>query len=186
MFQVICGRWWVLLLRGLAAIALGACAIVWPGITVWILMAVYGGFCLADGLSGLMLGFGGGKNGKVWWSMVFFGLLSIAAGIIAVAYPEITAFVLVTLIAISAIIRGVLEIASAIALRKEIDDEWVLVLSGVISIAFGVLLLAHPLAGTLALVLVIGAYMMVVGIMAVALSLRLRSLGKKRQAHAAA
>jgi uncharacterized membrane protein HdeD (DUF308 family) len=122
------------------------------------------------------LGLRGEPDGTVWWTMILFGFLAIAAGIAALAWPGLTALVLVTIIAVSAVVRGVLEIAAAFALRKEIDDEWVLGLSGLLSLAFGILLLVRPGEGALALVLLIGAYMVAIGVMAVALSLRLRKM----------
>ncbi|WP_437206357.1 HdeD family acid-resistance protein [Planctomicrobium sp. SH664] len=179
MLHAVCRRWWVLLLRGLCAIALGISAIAWPGITLVSLMLVYGAFCLAEGITGIMIGVGSGPQGRVWWPMVLFGLVSVAAGILAIMNPPAMAQALITVLAIVSIVRGVLEISSAIALRKEIDDEWVLILSGALSIAFGGLLLAKPGAGIEAMILLFGFYVTVIGVTAVALSLRLRRLGRK-------
>ena len=86
------------------------------------------------------------------------------------------AVVLLVIIALWAIIRGVLEIIGAIALRKIIQGEWLLILSGVLSIGFGVLLLLQPAAGALAVMWLIGIYMLAFGITTIALSLRLRRL----------
>jgi uncharacterized membrane protein HdeD (DUF308 family) len=177
MLEMICRRWWVLLVRGIIAILLGICAIVWPGITLVALAYVFGTFSLIDGVVSLIIGFRGESDGTVWWTMVLLGVIAIAAGIIAFAWPGLTLLVLVTIIAVSAILRGAIEIAAAIRLRKEIDDEWVLGLSGVLSILFGVLIIARPGAGLIAIALLIGAYMMATGIFAVALSLRLRRMG---------
>lgn len=134
MFPVLCQRWWMLLLRGVAFILLGIMAIVWPQITLYSLMIVYGAIALADGLAGIAIGLGGAGQGRIWWPMVLLGLLALAAGVTAIAYPGLTAVVLLWIIAVSAIVRGVLEIVAAIALRKELDDEWVLALSGVLSL----------------------------------------------------
>ena len=168
-----------MLIRGICAIALGISAIALPEITLWALIVVFGAFAIVDGVTGILLGLRGEPNGTVWWTMVLFGVLAIGAGVTAFAWPQLTALLLLTIIAVWAIIRGVLEIAAAIALRKEIDDEWVLGLSGLLSLAFGVLLMWRPGEGALALVLLIGAYMVAVGIMAVALSLRLRRMHHK-------
>ena len=92
--------------------------------------------------------------------------------------PGLTLIVLVTIIAISAIVRGAFEIYAAIRLRHEIDDEWILGLSGVMSIIFGGLIMWRPGAGLIAIALLIGAYMMALGVFGVALSLRLRSMGR--------
>jgi uncharacterized membrane protein HdeD (DUF308 family) len=176
MLQTICGRWWVLLLRGIVAILLGACAIAWPGITLMALILVFAAFSLVDGIVALVIGFRGESDGTVWWTMVVLGLIAIAAAIIAFAWPAITLVAFLAIIAVSAIVRGVFEIAAAIRLRKEIDDEWILGLSGFLSILFGALILYRPDAGLIAMALLIGAYMMALGILAVALALRLRRM----------
>jgi uncharacterized membrane protein HdeD (DUF308 family) len=167
----------VLLLRGLAAIALGICAIVWPGITLLALAFLFGAFSLIDGVAAIVLGIRGEADGTVWWTMVLLGVLAAIAGIIAFAWPGLTLLVLVTIIGVSAIFRGVFEIMAAIRLRKVLDDEWILVVSGLISIVFGMLILWRPDAGLLALALLIGAYMLALGTLAIALSLRLRRVG---------
>ncbi|SFJ63357.1 HdeD family acid-resistance protein [Planctomicrobium piriforme] len=179
MLQAICRRWWLMLLRGLAAIAFGICAIIWPQITLLLLIGIYGGFCIVEGIAEIALGVGGGHNGKVWWSMILMGLLSFGAGLVAIFYPGLTALVLLWVIAFSSILHGVFEIAAAVSLRKVIQDEWILVLSGVLSVGFGAVLLAAPREGALALVLLIGAYMIGMGVLAVALSLRLRHLAQQ-------
>jgi uncharacterized membrane protein HdeD (DUF308 family) len=178
MLDVMCRRWWVLLLRGLAAIGLGVCSLVWPGITLLALAFLFGAFSLIDGAVSIALGVRGEADGTVWWTMVSLGVLAAAAGIIAFAWPGLTLVVLVTIIGVSAIIRGVFEIAAAIRLRKLIEDEWILGLSGAMSVLFGGAILWRPDVGLLAIALLIGAYMLALGIMAVALSMRLRRMGK--------
>jgi uncharacterized membrane protein HdeD (DUF308 family) len=115
--------------------------------------------------------------------MVVLGLLAIVTGIVVAFWPKLTAEILVLLIAASAIVRGVFEIAAAIQLRKVIDDEWMLVLSGVMSLLFGVLFFANPREGALALMLLCGAFMIAVGGMMVALSLRLHHLHRRLAQH---
>jgi uncharacterized membrane protein HdeD (DUF308 family) len=179
MLQTVCGRWWVLFLRGLCAIALGVTAIAWPGILLWALVILFGVFSLIDGIAAMVLGFKGEADGTVWWTMVIMGLLAVAAGVIALAWPAITIVILLAIIAASAIVRGVFEIIAAVRLRKELDDEWILALSGLLSILFGGLILYRPDAGLVAIVLLIGAYMIAIGVLAIALSLRLRRLQHK-------
>jgi uncharacterized membrane protein HdeD (DUF308 family) len=176
---VLAQRWWVLLLRGICAIAAGIVTIAWPGITLLALVTLFGIFALVDGAAGIVLGIRGEEDGTMWWTMIVLGVLSAGAGILAFAWPGMTALVLLAIIATSAIIRGVLEIIAAIRLRKDIDDEWVLGLSGLLSLAFGILLWVRPGEGALAVVLLIGAYMLALGVMAVALSLRLRRIQHK-------
>ncbi len=178
MLFTICKRWWVLLVRGLAAIALGICAIASPGSTLLSLVFLFGAFSIVDGIAAIILGFRGEADGTVWWTMVILGLVAIAAGIAAYAWPGLTLLLLATIIAASAIARGVFEIYAAITLRKELDDEWILGLSGVMSVIFGLLIMFRPGAGLIALTLLIGAYMLALGIFAIALALRLRMMGR--------
>jgi uncharacterized membrane protein HdeD (DUF308 family) len=176
---VLAQRWWVLLLRGICAVAAGIMTIAWPGITLLALVTLFGIFALVDGAAGIVLGIRGEEDGTMWWTMILLGVLSAGAGVLAFAWPGMTALVLLAIIAASAIIRGVLEIVAAIKLRKDIDDEWVLGLSGLLSLAFGILLWVAPGEGALAVVLLIGAYMLALGVMAIALSLRLRRIQHK-------
>lgn len=179
---ILAQRWWVLLLRGICAVAAGIMTIAWPGITLFALVTLFGIFALVDGAAGIVLGIRGEEDGTMWWTMIILGVLSAGAGILAFAWPGMTALMLLAIIAASAIIRGVLEIVAAIRLRKDIDDEWVLGLSGLLSLAFGILLWVRPGEGALAVVLLIGAYMLALGVMAIALSLRLRRIQHKLKA----
>jgi uncharacterized membrane protein HdeD (DUF308 family) len=111
--------------------------------------------------------------------MVILGLLATVAGIVVLAWPALGIAALVTIVAVSALLRGTFEIYAAIVLRKEIDDEWILGLSGALSALFGILILYHPTAGVLAITLLIGAYMIAIGAFAIALALRLRMMHHK-------
>ncbi|HEU5181996.1 MAG TPA: DUF308 domain-containing protein [Candidatus Polarisedimenticolia bacterium] len=179
MLAAICDRWWVLMIRGMCAVLFGAIAFASPGITLWALIILYALFALADGIGGVMLGIKGGADGRTWWEMILLGLLGIVAAIVAFSWPGLTAVVLLYVIGFWAIVRGVLEISGAIKLRKVIDHEWWLILSGLLSVLFGAFLFARPGAGALALVLVIGGYMVMMGILMIALALRLRGLRGK-------
>jgi uncharacterized membrane protein HdeD (DUF308 family) len=176
MLEAICRRWWVHLVRGLAAIALALCAIVWPGITLLALVFIFAAFAIIDGAMSILIGIRGEADGSVWWTMVLLGVLSIAAGIIAFAWPELTLVVFLAIAAALAIVRGILEIVAAVRLRKEIQGEWLLALSGALSIVFGGLLIYRPDVGLVVLAILFGAYMMALGILSVALSLRLRNI----------
>jgi uncharacterized membrane protein HdeD (DUF308 family) len=167
------------MVRGLAAIALGICAMIWPGVTLVSLVFLFGTFTIIDGIAAILLGFRGEADGTVWWTMVILGLLAIAAGVAAFAWPGLTLLLLATIIAVSAIVRGMFEIYAAIALRKELDDEWILGLSGAMSVIFGALIMFRPGAGLIAITLLIGAYMLALGVFAIALALRLRMMGRK-------
>jgi uncharacterized membrane protein HdeD (DUF308 family) len=176
MLSTIMQRWWILLLRGISATVFGVLAIVWPGITLLTLVIIYGAVALIDGIAGIALGVRGGVDGRTWWGMILLGLLGVIAGAVTFVWPGLTAVVLLVIIALWAIVRGVLEIIGAITLRKIIQGEWLLILSGVLSIGFGVLLLLQPAAGALAVMWLIGIYMIAFGITTIAPSLRLRRL----------
>jgi uncharacterized membrane protein HdeD (DUF308 family) len=179
MLKTICDRWWVLLLRGLAAIAFGICAIMLPGITLVTLVWMFAAFSIVEGILEIVLGIRGEADGTIWWTMLLLGVLAIAAGIIAFAWPGLTLFVLTAVIAAYAIVRGVFEIAAAIRLRHEIDDEWMLGLAGLMSIIFGGLILWRPDAGLLAIALLIGAYALAIGVFNIAMAMRFRRMGRK-------
>jgi len=175
MLHALARRWWVLLLRGIAAILFGVLAFAWPGLTLVTLVLLYGAFALVDGVLSLIAAFtGGAKPVSTWW-LVVVGLLGIAAGVVTFLWPGITAILLVVFIGAWALVHGIFEIIGAIQLRKEIDNEWTLILGGVLSVLFGVVVLIAPGAGALGLVWAIAAYSILFGITFVALALRLRS-----------
>jgi uncharacterized membrane protein HdeD (DUF308 family) len=166
-------HWWVLALRGVAAIVFGILAFAWPGITILSLVMLYGAYALVDGVLAIVSAITGGSPAPRWW-LVVIGLLGIAAGILTFVWPGITALVLLFFIAGWAIAVGVFQIIGAIRLRKEIDNEWLLIVGGVLSVLFGIGVLLVPGAGALALVWVIAIYAIVEGIIFVALAFRLK------------
>jgi len=166
-------NWWLILLKGCCAILFGVLAFAWPGLTLVTLILLYGIFALADGILAIAAAITGGAQAPRWWLAVI-GLLGIGAGVLTFVWPGITALVLLLFIAGWAIATGIVQIIGAIRLRKEIDNEWLLVAGGILSVIFGLVLVAQPGAGALALVLVIGAYAIVYGILLVSFSLRLR------------
>jgi uncharacterized membrane protein HdeD (DUF308 family) len=165
--------WWLLLLRGLAGVLFGVLAFFWPGVTLATLVLFWGAFVLVDGVLSLVAAIRGGGAGARWW-LALVGLAGIGAGIMTFAYPGLTSLVLLFVIAIWAIVAGAFEIVGAIALRKEIDDEWMLILSGALSVIFGVILLMQPAAGALALVWMIAGYAILFGILNILFAWRLR------------
>jgi uncharacterized membrane protein HdeD (DUF308 family) len=181
MLLVYTRNWWTLALRGLAAVIFGLLAFVWPGITLLSLVFIFGAYALVDGAFAIAAGIRGAKGYKRWWLLLITGILSVVAGVLAFIWPGITALVLLGLIAGWALITGVLEVVAAIQMRKYIDGEWLLALSGIASVLFGVLLLLNPFAGALAVVWIIGVYAVVYGVLLLALGFKLRGL--ERAAH---
>ena len=173
MVHALAKNWWLLLLRGIAAIIFGLLAFAWPGLTLLTLILFYGAFALVDGVLAIIAAITGGSAAPRWW-LAIVGLLGLAAGLLTFLMPGLTAVVLLLFIAGWAIATGVFQIIGAIKLRKEIDNEWLLILCGVISVLFGVCMMLAPGAGALALVWVIGAYSVVIGALFVALAFRLR------------
>ena len=167
-------NWWLLALRGLCAILFGIMAFVWPGITLLGLVFLLGAYTLANGVLALVLAAKAPKGYPRFGSLIFEGILSIVAGLIAFVVPGITALTLLVLIAVWAIVTGIMEIVAAIRLRKVITNEWLLVMAGVASVGFGVLLLLWPGAGALAMLWWIGAFSIVFGVLYIALAFRLR------------
>ncbi|HQR19337.1 MAG TPA: HdeD family acid-resistance protein [Burkholderiaceae bacterium] len=168
-------NWWLVLLRGIAAVAFGVLAWVWPGITLISLALVWGAYALVDGVCALWSGWQTKDHGKPMWQVILIGVLGIAAGLFTFAAPGLTAIALLTLIAAWAIVNGVFQIAAAIRLRKEIASEWLMILSGALSIVFGGLMLTNLEAGALAVAWLIGAFAIAYGALLVVLSFRLKS-----------
>jgi uncharacterized membrane protein HdeD (DUF308 family) len=166
-------NWWLILLRGICAIIFGLLTILWPGLTLFTLIILYGVFALFDG--GLAIGAAimGDTPAPRWW-LALVGVCGIAAGAVTLAWPGITGLVLLFFIAGWAIVAGVFEIVGAIRLRKEIDNEWLLIASGVLSLLFGFLILAFPGAGALSLAFLIAWFAILYGILLVGFALRLR------------
>jgi len=174
MLDAMAKGWWLVLLRGIAAIVFGVLAFVWPGLTLLTLVLFYGAYALVDGIIALIAAFSGGAKPVPTWWLIVVGLAGILAGIATFMWPGITALVLIVFIGAWSIVHGIFEIVGAIKLRKEIDNEWWLILAGAMSVLFGIVVLVLPGAGALALIWVIGAYSIVFGILLVGLSLRLR------------
>lgn len=170
--QAVARHWWILLLRGLAAIAFGVLAFVWPGLTLTTLILLFGIHCIVDGVVSLGVGSGSGR----FWPALLIAAISIGAGLVSFFYPGLTALVLVYVIAAWAIVRGILEIMYAIEVRKAIEGELLLILAGLASVIFGVLILVYPSAGALSIVWIIGSYAIVFGLLLVLLSFRVKSL----------
>jgi len=169
MGRAISVNWGALALRGLAGILIGVVAFLWPGVGVAVLVALVGAYLLVTGALGLLAGVMGRS-----WMLVLQGVLGLAAGVLAFVLPGVTALALVYLVAAWAILTGFTELGAAFLLRRVLRNEWLLILGGIISIVFGVLLILNPLAAVLTITWIFGAYALISGVLLVALALRLR------------
>lgn len=169
-------NWGWVVLRGIVAILFGITAFAWPGLTLAVLILVWGAYAIADGVLALFAAFKFRDEGRPMWPLILVGLIGIAAGIATFMYPGMTALVLLTFIAAWAIATGVFQIVAAIRLRKVISGELLLALSGLLSIVFGVLMVMRPGAGALAVIWIIACYAILFGILLVSLGFRLKGL----------
>jgi uncharacterized membrane protein HdeD (DUF308 family) len=169
--------WWVFLLRGVLALLFGILCFVAPGITLAVLVLLYGAYSLADGVVACIAAFARRPPGAGFpWMVLLIGLAGIGAGVVTFMYPGLTALLLLYFIAAWHVVRGLFEIAVAIQLRKEIQGEGWLIAGGVLSVVFGLLLFVSPGTGALALLWMIGLFAVLLGVILIALGFRLKSL----------
>lgn len=172
-------NWGWVALRGVVALLFGIFAFIWPGKTLAAVVLVFGAFAFADGILSLIAAFKVRDQGKPFWSLVIVGLLGVAAGLATFFWPGMTALLLVTFIGAWAFVMGIFEIAAAIRLRKEIEGEWLMGLSGVLSVLFGLYVFFQPGAGALALIWVIGAYAIFFGMLLIVLAFKLKGHARR-------
>jgi uncharacterized membrane protein HdeD (DUF308 family) len=171
---VLVRNWWALALRGALAVLFGVAAVVVPGLTVAFLMALFGVYALIDGVLAIVAGVKAAEHHERFGSLLLRGIAGIAAGVVAFILPGPTAVVLTLMIGVWAIVAGVLEIVAAVHLHRA-HGEWLLILNGVLSVMFGLLLVVVPALGILTLVWIIGGYAIVFGIVMLMLAFRLRA-----------
>jgi uncharacterized membrane protein HdeD (DUF308 family) len=174
-------NWGAVLFRGLAASAFGLVTVMAPGLSLVALVMLFGAYAFVDGVLALVSALRRRGRTAPLWRLVLQGIAGIATGAITLIWPDISAVALLYLIAAWAIVTGGFEIATAIRLRKQIEGEWLLILSGVLSVILGVVIAVFPGAGALALVLWIGVYALVSGALLIALSMRLHSWAKNHE-----
>jgi uncharacterized membrane protein HdeD (DUF308 family) len=184
MRQLLANSWWVLALRGMVALIFGILALAWPGVTLLFLVALFAAYALLSGGVALV-GAIGNRRERGWWLVLLLGLVSLAAGVLAIIYPDITALALVLLMGANAVVSGVLEISMAVRLRREIEGrgEWLLGLAGFVSVLFGAFVLLFPGAGALALVWLIAVYAMTIGILFLIAAFKLRASARAAAPH---
>ena len=167
-------NWWALALRGVLSILVGVLALTKPGATLAALVLLIGAYMFVDGVFAIMASLRGMRRGDRWGWMLVEGILGSVAGIIVFRTPATGALVLLWLVAFWAITHGIAEIAAGIKLRKIIDNEWLLIIAGVLSLALGIYVLMRPGVGLLLLVTWVGVYALFAGILMLMLSFKIR------------
>src|SRR5579859_3110813 len=169
-------NWWALALRGVAAIAFGILAFLWPGFAWLVIALTWGVYVFMDGVLAIYAAAVGHGHGGQWWALLFEGVFGILAGLVTFFWPGLTEVILLYVIAAWAIATGVMEMVAAIRLRTFVVGEWALVVSGMLSLLFGLVLILAPVAGALAVAWLIGGYAIAFGVLLLMLALRLRGM----------
>jgi uncharacterized membrane protein HdeD (DUF308 family) len=169
-------NWGMFVLRGILALSLGVLVFASPATSLVALIFVFAAYAFVDGI--FAIAFGATAPGGPRWLLVIAGILGSAIGVYTVVSPQVTAVALVLLIGSFAVVRGVAEVGTAIWLRNHIENEWLYVLSGIVSIVFGTFLIVAPGEGAFAVLFLIGYYALFAGVTYVAIGLRLRGLNK--------
>jgi uncharacterized membrane protein HdeD (DUF308 family) len=175
-------NWWSLVIRGVLAVIVGLIAFALPGVTIGALVILFGAYAFVDGVLSITGAVSASKAHERWGALLLEGIAGIVIAGVTVFWPAITALALVWLIGAWSLVTGLLEIATAIQLRRYIRGEWILALSGVVSVVFGIVVLAIPLAGAVAIAFCIGAYSLFFGVLMIALGFRLRGQTASRVA----
>ena len=172
--QALGDSWLMFLLRGLAAVAVGGVWRVWTGPTHVAQGKLLAAYALVDGIVALAAGIAGRTTAASRWWLVAVGMFGIAAAVVTFVWPGITALLLLYLIAGWAVAIGVFQIIGAIQLRKEIENEWLLILQGVLAVIFGIIMFVMPGAGALALIWVIAACAILYGLLLIVFAINIR------------
>jgi uncharacterized membrane protein HdeD (DUF308 family) len=174
LLHVVARNWWALLIRGIAAVIFGILAWIWPGAT-WVAIGIlFGAYALVDGVFALVATFRAAESHLRWWPLLLEGIVGIVIAGITFYDVRITLLALYWTIAAWAFLTGIFEIVAGIQLRKHLANEFWLILGGIASIVFAILMIYFPMAGALAIIWLIAAYAIVFGILMIAFSLRLR------------
>jgi uncharacterized membrane protein HdeD (DUF308 family) len=172
--MVLAENWWAAALRGVFAVVFGLIALLLPGVTMLGLVLVFAAYSLVDGIMEIILAIRAARRRQRWIWILLQGLLGIAVAVIAVIWPDITVVAFVLLVAVFSIISGALTLANAPRVPTG-HGRWWLVLGGIASVLFGILLIAAPLIGALVLAWWIGAWAIVLGVTLIILAFRLRA-----------
>jgi uncharacterized membrane protein HdeD (DUF308 family) len=187
MNELLFRSWWVLALRGVMGILFGALALLWPGLTLLALIALFAVYALFSGVASIVGALRSRRNADDWPLVFLLGVVGVATGVVAILRPDITVLALIFFIGAYAMLTGILDIAVAIRLRRQIRGEALIITTGLVSITFGIMAFLFPDAGALALVWLISVYAIATGMLLLLAGLRARSWlkpGAERRQHA--
>lgn len=168
--------WWLVVLRGVLAVGFGLAAVFWPKATLLVLVALFGAYALVDGVFAIVGAVAGGSRtvGRGW--LIVEGVVSILVGLAAFTWPSATVLVMLWLIAGWALLTGILEIVAAIAWRRVLTGEWLLAVAGILSVLFAIAIVVWPEVGARTLILLIGIFALIFGVVLIGIGLRLRRI----------
>jgi uncharacterized membrane protein HdeD (DUF308 family) len=169
-------NWWAFLIRGIVAILFGLLAIFATRLALFALVLFFGAYALVDGIFAIVAAIRRIENHERWGILLLEGVIGVIIGLVTFFVPSVTLLFLAYLIAIWALLTGIAEIIEAIRLRAVIRNEWLLILSGVLSVVFGVIMFFVPGAGLLAVTLIIGIFAIIFGVVEIGLAFRLRAM----------
>lgn len=172
--DVLAQNWGAIALRGILALTFGIVTLAAPKLSLLAIVFTFSAYAGIDGVLSLISAFGNRKGSTPWWALALQGIAGIAIAVLTLVYPGITVVALMYLIAAWSIISGVLSIVTAIRLREMLHNEWLLGVTGVLSIGLGIIVAMYPVQGTLAFVLWLGVYALISGVLLIGLSMRLR------------
>ena len=184
--QALCRRaWWVFLVSGIASVVFGVLAFVNPLVALFVLATFFAAYLLVDGVSNIVGSFQNrGKDG--WWILLLIGVLGTLVGGYALLNPPISMLAFVYLVAFEALLLGAFLLMLGYKVRKATTREWILYLTGALSLVFGVLVLVNPAAGGVKIVYLIASWAIVVGVFKIAFAFKARNLRAQLSPRAAA
>jgi uncharacterized membrane protein HdeD (DUF308 family) len=173
------GTWWSLALRGAAGVVFGLLTLIWPGLTLFAFVILFGGYALFDGLAAIASVLFGETTGRDRRrGLLLHGLLGTVIGAITLAWPDLGALSLLYLVAAWAVAAGGLTLAAAVRLRRQIGrNDWALAGVGGLLVLLAVILVVRPGTGALALTWAIGGCALAIGVLLLVMAWRTRSLG---------
>lgn len=170
--------WWLFLLRGVFTVLFGITALAWPELSLLVLITVFGVYTLIGGIFLIIAGLLSIKKFDRWWLVLLDGIFNLIVGMFVLEWPGVTLFTLIFIVAFWAIVLGIIQVIFAIAIRKEIKNEWLIILSGALSFLLGVILLSRPVSAITILGIIVGFNAIIFGTFGIAISLKLKEFNK--------